>query len=112
MSSWHTIESIEDVNLLIEDTSFNVPCILFKHSTSCSISSIAKLRLDQDGEVIGSKANWYYLDLLRHRPISNYIAEKLNVYHESPQVIIVKNGEATYDVSHLDISIEDLASEV
>ena len=68
---------------------------------------MAKSRLDRGIDKLDS-ADTYYLDLLSYRNISNLIAEKLGVHHESPQVIVLNKGEVTYDESHLDISVEDI----
>lgn len=112
MSHWINIESTLKVDQIINEASHKSTCVILKHSTTCSISSVAKLRLDGGWQELGDSVQWFYLDLLAHRPVSQYIAETLDVHHESPQVIIIKNGEATYDVSHLDITINDLSSEV
>ena len=50
----------------------------------------------------------YFLDLIAHRDVSNYIAEAFSVYHESPQILLIQNGECTYETSHLDITVGDL----
>lgn len=112
LPNWNNLTSTKDVDAIINDVSSGNVSIIMKHSTSCPISSIAKLRLDQDGHQLGDHINWYYLDLLSNRSVSNYIADRLNVHHESPQVIVVKNGEVTYDNSHLDITINDLSDQV
>ncbi len=110
MQGWTNLESNDQVsNLLAQSES--TPCVIFKHSTTCSISSIAQLRLN-DIDTSSSRAKFYYIDLLTFRSVSNHIAEVLNVHHESPQIIIVKNQEATFDASHLDITHEELLEEL
>lgn len=84
--------------------------VLFKHSTTCPISSMAKMRLESKWDLDNVDA--HYLDLLSYRSISNYIAESLSVHHESPQVILLKNGEVIYDSSHLDISVEEIKESI
>lgn len=54
--------------------------------------------------------DFYYLDLLAHRNISNKIAEDFQVYHESPQVLLIRNGECVYDESHMAITMDELIS--
>ncbi len=54
---------------------------------------------------------FYYLDLLNYRTISNAIAEKFSVYHESPQILLIKNGECTYDESHGGIRMEEIVEQ-
>ncbi len=103
---WNTLEHSNQINHIV-DLSHTRPQIIFKHSTTCPISSIAKSRLDSriDADV---NADLYYLDLLSFRTVSNDVSEKLGVHHESPQVIVIHKGEVTYDESHLDISFEDI----
>jgi bacillithiol system protein YtxJ len=107
MITWKELTSIEDVNALIQ-RSHELPCVIFKHSTRCSISSIAKMRLEEDWNPAPETAEAYYLDLIAYRPVSQYIAETLSVYHESPQILLVSDGECTYDASHLDITAAEL----
>lgn len=86
--------------------SFNTPQVIFKHSTTCSISSMALNRLER--AVTPVNVDFYYLDLLKFRNISGAIAEKFKVHHQSPQVVILKNGECVYDESHYAISMDDI----
>lgn len=103
--SWKVLESIDQLNE-IKEKSFQRTQVLFKHSTRCSISSMAKSRLDK--ESFPAEADFYYLDLIAFRPISDAIAAEFNVWHESPQVLVIKNGEATYDESHMAINWKEL----
>ena len=82
------------------------PQVIFKHSTRCSISSVAYQRLQKAQQPDG--LDFYYLDLLAHRPLSNKVAEVFDVHHESPQVLVIKNGKCVFDESHLGISMMDI----
>ena len=82
------------------------PQVIFKHSTRCSTSALVKSRLERGQEPWD--VDFYYLDLISYRPISNKIAESFRVPHESPQVLIIRNGECIYDESHLGISMDDI----
>ena len=93
----------------IKKDSFAQPQVIFKHSTRCSISSMAKNRLDRSEAPAG--IHFYYLDLIAHRDISNKIAEDFFVEHESPQVLLIRNGECVYDESHSGISMDDIAEQ-
>jgi bacillithiol system protein YtxJ len=106
--------ALTDVQQLaaIDTESRSTPCLLFKHSTRCNISAIAKMRLEDDWKFEETVLKPYYLDLLAHRNISAAIAERYSVYHESPQVLIIQNGECTFDASHLDISVGELQSQL
>jgi len=105
--NWIPLESVNQINKIIE-RSKNIPCVIFKHSTSCSISSMAKFRLEGDWDFSNNDIEPYYLDLIAHRDVSNQLAETFSVHHESPQILLIKNGECTYDSSHLDITVNEL----
>lgn len=106
-AKWKTLNSIDQLQEVIQNSEVK-PVVLFKHSTRCSISSMAMNRLENLETAFYEKADFYYLDLIAHRDVSNAIAEKLDVYHESPQVIFVKNGVCIYDASHMEISPKEL----
>lgn len=108
MIKWNFLDSDSKLDELIKE-SFTTPIVIFKHSTTCPISSIAKLRIDQD---FNGEAKMYYLDLLSYRNISNKIAETFMINHQSPQVLVIKDGDCIYDESHLNIQAEVLKSEL
>jgi len=91
----------------IENISGNKPVIIFKHSTRCSISRMALKQFERDFE-FSESIDAFFLDLIAYRDISNEISERFNVYHESPQLILIKNGKAIYNASHSDIDAEVL----
>ena len=90
----------------IKAASFNKPQLIFKHSTTCSISKMALSRFER--AEAPDTIDFYYLDLLKFRALSNAIAEYFKVPHESPQVILIKNGECTYDESHYGIMMDEV----
>ena len=95
---------LTDLNQLdeIAATSNEKPVVIFKHSTRCSISRMALKQFEREFH-LENVVDAYFLVLIAHRDISNEIAERFNVDHESPQLILIKNGKAVYDVSHSDI---------
>jgi len=95
----------------IEAISNEKPVVIFKHSTRCSISRMALKQFEREFD-LNDTVDAYFLDLISHRDISNQIAQKFNVYHESPQLILIKNGKAVYDVSHSDIDAQALKDKV
>jgi len=102
--NWHTLSSADQLEQIISD-SHNHPILIFKHSTTCSISSMAENRLERSWkteEVDNLTA--YHFDLLRFRSLSGAIAETFGVRHQSPQVLIISDGQCIYDTSHLSIS--------
>lgn len=106
--NWNIISSIEQLEA-IKSASYQQPQVIFKHSTRCSISSMVLNRLERSEAP--ENIRFHYLDLLAHRPLSNQIAEDFSVYHESPQVLLIKNGECIYDESHQGIRMEELAEQ-
>jgi bacillithiol system protein YtxJ len=104
---WIPLESFDTIELIIK-RSYEVPCLIFKHSTRCNICTIAKYRLEDDWDFESGEMDAYYLDVLLFRPVSLKIAEIFQVHHESPQVLLIVNGECIYDASQLDITLEEL----
>jgi bacillithiol system protein YtxJ len=82
--------------------------VLFKHSTRCSISSMALSRFERGWTLDQETTPAYYLDLLNYRPISHLIADRFAVEHESPQVLVIKDGKCIYHASHSDINVADI----
>ncbi len=110
--NWNRLDSKETLDKIIEESN-EKPVVIFKHSTSCSISAMALNRLERswnDSEMSEVKA--YYLDLISYRDISNAVAEKFGVMHQSPQILLIKNGACVYDDSHMGISYQNLKSGV
>ena len=106
-NKWKALNSIEQLDAIILDSN-NKSSVIFKHSTRCSISTMALNRLEKLESDFYEKANFYYLDLIAYRDVSNASADKLSVHHESPQVIWVEKGECTYDASHMEINCKEL----
>lgn len=109
MIPWIELQTADQLQQLTEQ-SFQRPQIIFKHSTRCSISSMAKSRLERGPVPLG--ADFYYLDLIRYRELSNQIADQFQVWHESPQVLLIRNGACVYDESHNGISIAELEDQL
>jgi len=110
--TWNQLQDKELLDKIIEESQEN-PVVIFKHSTSCSISAMALNRLErswEDSEMSNVKA--YFLDLIAYRDISNAIVEKFGVMHQSPQILLIKNGECVYDDSHMGISYQNLKTGV
>lgn len=107
--NWIPITSEAQIGAIAKKSS-EIPCVIFKHSTTCSISTMAKSRLEKNWDFSDTEIQAYYLDLLNYRPISKEIAVHFDVHHESPQILLIKDGECTYDASHLDITVDELRS--
>lgn len=107
MPNWIPMRSDLDIEV-IRERSKKTPCLIFKHSTRCNISSIAQYRLDDDWSFGEEEVAPYFLDLLQYKDASRAIAEVFQVYHESPQVLLIVNGECVYDASHLDVNVAEI----
>lgn len=83
------------------------PAVIFKHSTRCSVSRFALKQFEKEFD-LKEEVDAYFLDLLEHRDISNEIASRFGVYHQSPQLLLIKEGKSVYDVSHSDIDAGEL----
>ena len=81
--------------------------LIFKHSTRCSISLMAKRKLEMDKENLPDEVSLYFLDLIKYRDLSAKIASDFQVHHESPQVLLIKDGECILDQSHGGISVDE-----
>lgn len=104
---FYTLTSMEELET-IETISYEKPVVLFKHSTRCSISRFALKRFDAEYDFSEEQMNWYLLDLLNYRDLSNEIARRYNIEHQSPQIIVIRNGKAVFDTSHDAIGVYDL----
>lgn len=93
----------------ISDSSHESPVLIFKHSTRCNISSMAKGRLD-NSELENNQV--FLLDLIAHRDISNEIAQRFQVHHESPQILLIRKGECPYAESHSGIMLDEIEEQL
>lgn len=107
MNNWKKITTEEDVNTIINVSELK-PQIIFKDSTTCGISAYAKERLEIGSDLITANADFNYLDLLTYRSVSNYIAKELNVTHQSPQIIVLKDKKVIFRDSHHSIEPEKI----
>lgn len=103
---WINLIDSDQLNTIKKGENYS---LIFKHSTRCSISAMAKRRFEMDDDVLPKEIDLYFLDLISYRNISAEIAEIFQVHHESPQLLLIKNGECILDLSHGDISAEEVA---
>ncbi|HTE00329.1 MAG TPA: bacillithiol system redox-active protein YtxJ [Mucilaginibacter sp.] len=107
--NWILLESAEQLNGIKQQQGYS---LIFKHSTRCSISLMAKRRFEMDKDHLPDNVPLYFLDLIKYRDISNQIVEDFQVHHQSPQLLLIKDGECILDQSHGGISIEEALSEL
>ncbi|MCC6818731.1 MAG: bacillithiol system redox-active protein YtxJ [Bacteroidia bacterium] len=103
---WNELTDIQQLEGLISSSN-EVPFIIFKHSTRCSISLMAKSRLERQ-TLDGLDLPFYYLDLLKFRPVSNAVSDILSIEHQSPQILLVSKEKCLYNASHGSIDLEEL----
>ena len=106
---WTNLTDINQLDELKKKIGYSV---IFKHSTRCSVSLMAKRGFESEWDLIPENTALYFLDLIAHRNISAQIAELFQVHHESPQVLLIKDGECILDASHSDISAEEIAGSI
>ena len=110
---WKKLTSPDQIQSIIDDSKTNPikGILILKHSTRCSISFFAKKNLESTW-IDDTQIPTYYLDLIQYRDVSNKLAEMFDVRHESPQVLLIKNGECVYNASHDRISSESISQAI
>ncbi|MBS1741019.1 MAG: bacillithiol system redox-active protein YtxJ [Bacteroidetes bacterium] len=106
--NWELLTDEAQLDLIVEKSK-KEPVVIFKHSIRCNISSMAKARLER--EIAPAGVHFYLLDLLKYRSISSKIAEQFRVVHQSPQVLLIRNGDCIYDESHNGIEMDEIAEQ-
>ncbi len=104
--NWINLTDLGQLNE-VQETSNRKPVLIFKHSTTCSVSRMALKNFEKEFD-LQDKIDTYFLDLLNHRDISNEIASRFQVIHQSPQLLLIKGGICTYNVSHSSIEASEL----
>ncbi|MGB5941965.1 MAG: bacillithiol system redox-active protein YtxJ [Leeuwenhoekiella sp.] len=105
---WIRLENMGQLQTLTEESQA-VPVVIFKHSTTCGISKMSLRGFEKGYSFEEKQVKPYFLDLKQYREISNAISERFQVMHESPQLLLIKNGTVVYHTSHGDISAEALS---
>lgn len=106
---WRKLTDLGQLNELTA-LSFEKPVLIFKHSTRCSISRFALKQFENEYDFSNEDLQPYFLDLLEHRSISNEIASRFGVFHQSPQILVIKEGKSVYDESHDAIAVSEVRS--
>ncbi|MDB5008842.1 MAG: thioredoxin family protein [Mucilaginibacter sp.] len=105
--NWTSLESADQINNIKQQQGYS---IIFKHSTRCSISMMVKKRFELDWNKLPENLTLYFLDLIKYRELSNQVAQDFYVHHESPQLLLIKDGECVLDLSHGEVSVEEAMS--
>jgi len=102
---WIKITDVAQLEAIVSK-SYENPIVIFKHSTSCGISRMVLRNFEKEYPNLKGTKTLYYLDLLAYRSLSNEIAQKFQVVHQSPQVLVIKDGKAVFNASHHSIDAE------
>jgi bacillithiol system protein YtxJ len=105
--NWIPLQSLDHLDTVLNESAHH-KILIYKHSTRCSISRTALDRLERNWAEEFPDTKNYFLDLLSFRDISNAIAERFDVEHQSPQVLIISKGKSIYDRSHLEIDYHQI----
>lgn len=101
--AWTNLNTVEQLDTIAE-TSKTKTQIIFKHSTRCGVSRMVISQFKKDYGLSEKEADLYYLDLLNYRTVSSAISEKFKVRHESPQLLVIKDGAVVAHESHSGIN--------
>jgi bacillithiol system protein YtxJ len=104
---WHVLSKMEQLDDIVEQSK-TTPVAIFKHSTRCGISRGVLKLLEKSYNLKDENLKLYYLDLIQNRDISSEIAARFKVHHESPQMIVIKNGAVVHHDSHHSIEAAHL----
>lgn len=108
--NWIALQDLGQLNEIIA-VSNEKPVVIFKHSTRCSVSRMALKQFENEYDAADATEN-YFLDLIAYRDVSNAIASRFNVFHQSPQLLLIKDGIAVYNASHSDIDAKTVAEKL
>ena len=101
--NWVVLTDYSQIQKALENSE---PFLVFKHSTRCSISAMAKSRFERTYDIQGVMA--FYLDLITYRSISNQLVADFSIQHQSPQLLFIQEGICTYNASHNSINIDEI----
>lgn len=101
---WNELVSPDQLEVIREESKTK-PVLIFKHSSRCSISQLTLDRLQRKWGSHADGIKPYFLDLISFRDVSNKVADLFSVEHESPQVLLIRDGNAIYDRSHYEIEL-------
>lgn len=104
--NWITLSDLGQLDEIVNEST-KKPVVIFKHSTRCSVSRMVLKNFEREYN-LDDKMELYFLDLLEYRDISNEISTRFDVVHQSPQIIVIKEGNVFYNASHESIDATEL----
>lgn len=106
---WNRLADEQQIEEIIQQ-SRQKPQLIYKHSYRCGVCAFSKSELDSAAVTVTSQADMYFVDVINSRKVSNKIAEEFGVRHESPQVLLLVDGEVAWHKSHGSIKADSLIS--
>jgi bacillithiol system protein YtxJ len=104
--TWRPLTDVGQLNEIIEEST-ETPVLIFKHSTRCGVSRMSLKQFENEYD-LQDKITPYFLDLLENQQVSDMVSARFGVEHESPQLLLIRNGTPIYIASHGDIYADDL----
>jgi len=108
--NWIALTDLVQLDQISEASAIK-PIVIFKHSTRCSISRMALKQFEREFDS-AEEVDTYFLDLIEYRAVSNEIANRFAIQHQSPQLLLIKDAKAIYSVTHSDIDATELKSKI
>lgn len=108
---WNDLTEIKQLDKIVSESA-QIPVVIFKHSTHCDMSSTLLMKFELKYDFKDTELKPYFLNLIAFRDISNEIASRFDIKHESPQIIVIKDGKAIGHASHRDIYFFDLKGRI
>ncbi|MBZ9778341.1 bacillithiol system redox-active protein YtxJ [Psychroflexus sp. CAK8W] len=105
--TWRTLEDITQLDA-VEKLSEEKLVVIFKHSVTCGISNMVWHQFQNEIDFNNDDIEMLYLDLLAHRDVSNEITRRFQVLHQSPQILVIRDGEVLHHASHSAIRLSDI----
>ena len=104
---WYPLRNMEQLDEIVEESKTK-PVAIFKHSTRCGISRMVLRQFEKSYSVDPDNMKLYFLDLLSNRQVSDEVGYRFQVMHQSPQLLVIKNGIAVANASHHGIRASEL----
>ena len=104
---WNRLNSLDQLESIVAESK-TIPVAIFKHSTRCGISRMVLNQFENSYDINSEQLKLYFLDLLSYRDVSDEVGYKFQVIHQSPQLIVIKDGVAVANASHHSIQAKEL----
>jgi len=108
---WSTIPDQNQLEKIIE-ASDDQPQLIYKHSHRCSVCIMAKEDIEASADTLSKQMDLHFVNVVHQREVSNHIASNLDIRHESPQAILLANGEVVWHGSHWQIKSDKILQQV